>query len=64
MPCLVVVGLPCVGQEGLRNMPKVHDELVPKMRYGSFVDCPSNPEMFVSQNGSDVYPAYIIHFDD
>ena len=62
MLCLVVVGVPTVGEEGLRNMPKIHEDLVPKMRHGSFVDSPANPEMFVVQNGADVYPAYIIHF--
>ena len=30
MLCLVVVGLPCVGQEGLCVMPKVHEGLRPK----------------------------------
>lgn len=60
--CLVAVGIPCLGQEGLRILPKIHPELVPKQRYGSMVDDLSNPEMFVVQNGADVYPAYIVHF--
>ena len=46
----------------MRILPKIHPELVPKQRYGSMVDDLSNPEMFVVQNGADVYPAYIVHF--
>jgi len=62
MLCLVSVGLPCVGEEGMKHFPKVHDGLRPQVRYNSFVDCPSNPEIFVVNRGVDVYPAYIIHF--
>jgi hypothetical protein len=60
--CLVQTGIPCVGEEGLKNMPKIHDGLNPKLRYDSFVDCPSNPEIFVVAQASQIYPAYIIHF--
>lgn len=60
--CLVSTGMPCVGEEGMRNMPKIHDGLRPKMSYGSFVDSASNPEIFVVQSGNLAYPAYIIHF--
>ena len=59
--CLVQTGIPCVGEEGINHMPKVHADLNP-MRYNSFVDCASNPEIFVVQQASQIYPAYVIHF--
>ena len=63
--CLVQTGLPCVGEEHITgNIPKVHDEMRPqKIRYDTFVDCLSNPEIFVVPQGvANAYPAYIIHF--
>ena len=57
--CLVATGIPCVGVQGLSNIPKIHPK---SFRYGCLVDCPSNPEIFVVQNGTQAYPAYIIHF--
>lgn len=63
--CLVQTGLPCVGEEHMtENMPKVHEGMRPqKIRYDTFVDCPSNPEIFVMPQGvANAYPAYIIHF--
>ena len=51
----------CTTQIG---MPKMHPDFVPKRaaRYNSFVDCPSNPEMFVVQKYDAMYPAYVIHY--
>lgn len=61
--CLVQTGLPTVGEEHMKEVPKVHDELRPKISYDTFVDCPSNPEIFVAPQGKTLaYPAYIIHF--
>ena len=62
MLCLVNVGLPCVGEEGMKNFPKIHPELKPPLRYGSYVDSTSNPEIFAVTRHTDVYPAYIIHY--
>ena len=55
-------GIPCVGEQGLNKTPKIHEGLEIQARYNSFVDCPSNPEMYVIQNPQQIYPAYIIHF--
>ena len=63
MLCLVQTGLPTIGEEHLTEAPKVHEEMRPKIQYDTFVDCPSNPEMFVAPQGKSLaYPAYIIHF--
>ena len=65
MLCLVSVGVPCVGEQGLKKTAKLHGDLRPKgFAYGSFVDCPSNPEIFVVRQGPDIYPAYVIHFTE
>jgi len=62
--CLVQTGLPTVGEQHLtRDMPKVHEGMRPKISYDTLIDCPSNPEMFVTPVGlSLAYPHYIIHF--
>ena len=60
--CLVSTGIPLVGEEEFKNMPKIHEDMRPRMRYHSFIDCPSNPEIFVVQKNDQVYPAYVIHF--
>ena len=63
MLCLVTCGLPCVGEEGLKAFPKVHEGMLPNViRYGSFVEFAANPEMFVVGTANDVYPAYVIHY--
>ena len=59
--CLVTVGIPCVGEEGMKLAPKIHDDLHPPSRYFSYTDSASNPEIHVVK-GDDVYPAYIIHY--
>ena len=57
------LSLPTVGEEHMTEVPKVHEELKPKISYDTFIDCPSNPEMFVAPQGKALaYPAYIIHF--
>ena len=63
-PQLLQSGLPCVGEQHLtRDMPMVHEGLRPKISYDTYVDCPSNPEMWVMPQGAALaYPAYIIHF--
>ena len=58
--CLVEVGLPTVGEEHMKNYPKVHPEL--RLTYTSYVDHPANPEIYVV-SGENAYPAYILHFD-
>ena len=58
--CLVETGLPCVGEEDLSTRPKVHPTM--SLKYNSFVDWPSNPEVF-SVKGQHAYPAYVIHFE-
>lgn len=62
--CLVQAGLHCVSEQHIvEDMPEVHEDLPIQVRYDTFVDCPSNPEMFVvPQGGANAYPAYIIHF--
>ena len=60
--CLVAVGIPCVGEEGLMYAPKIHDGLHPQSRYFSYADSASNPEIYVALGDGDVYPAYIIHY--
>mmetsp|Transcript_43119 Transcript_43119/g.136297 ORF Transcript_43119/g.136297 Transcript_43119/m.136297 type:complete len:383 (+) Transcript_43119:1-1149(+) len=60
--CLVECGLSCVGEEHMRIMPKVHPALK-QLRYTSYVDFASNPEIFVTM-GEQAYPAYIIHFEE
>ena len=63
MLCLVQTGLPTVGEEHMTEVPKVHEKLKPKISYDTFIDCPSNPEMFATPQGKILaYPAYIIHF--
>ena len=58
--CLVECGLPCVGNEHLDTRPRVHQSLA--LQYTSYVDWPSNPEVF-SVEGQHAYPAYVIHFE-
>ena len=63
MLCLVQTGLPVVGEEHIKDAPKVHEGMRPKISYDTFIDCPSNPEMFVTPQGKALaYPAYVIHF--
>ena len=65
MLCLVTTGIPCVGEQHFKKPASFHDDIQPrKFAYGSFVDCVSNPEIFVVRNGADVYPAYVIHFSE
>ena len=60
--CLVECGLSCVGERGMRYMPKTHQPLRGgDLPYMSLVDYASNPEIFVVE-GQQAYPAYIIHF--
>jgi len=75
--CLVECGLSCVGEEHMRIMPKVTYNSSARntcascpttrrwkqLTYNSYVDYASNPEIFVVARGEQVYPAYIIHFD-
>ena len=61
--CLVECGLSCVGEEHMRIMPKVHPTRG-KWRQLTYVDYASNPEIFVVGRGEQVYPAYIIHFEE
>lgn len=58
--CLVDTGLSCVGEQHMRVQPRMHPGNKP-VTYMSYVDCASNPEIFVSM-GEQAYPAYIIHF--
>ena len=61
--CLVVVGVPCLGQETVATTELIHPQMRPvKLRYTSMVDDLSNPEIYVVQAGQDIYPAYVIHF--
>ena len=58
--CQVEVGLPCVGEPHMAHMPQIHPSK--GTRYHSFVDSASNPEMYIVEHATQVYPAYIIHF--
>jgi len=58
--CLVEVGLPCVGDEHMKNLPRVHPDV--RLNYTSYVDYAANPEFYVVP-GERAYPAYIIHYE-
>jgi hypothetical protein len=56
--CLARLGIPCVGHGELKYTPfsyKFH-------KFNSYVDCASNPEIFVALEGHHAYPAYKITF--
>ena len=59
MLCLVECGVPCVGEEHIKNWPRVREEF--PLNYSSFVDSASSPEIYVVP-GAQAFPAYIIHF--
>lgn len=59
MLCLVECGVPCVGEIHVKNFPRVHNDV--PLRYTSFVDSASSPEIYVVL-GEQAFPAYIIHF--
>ena len=58
--CQVEVGLPCVGEPHMENLPDMHPDK--GYSYHSFVDSAANPEMYVVQEGVQASPAYIVHF--
>ena len=58
--CLVECGLPTLGEVDMQPKPLVHPKL--SLRHQTFVDSSSNPELFVTADNHQAYPAYVIHF--
>jgi hypothetical protein len=56
--CLARLGIPCVGHGELKYQPLSYRGHL----FNSYIDCASNPEIFVALEGSHAYPAYKITF--
>eukprot|EP00656_Telonema_subtile_P026955 TRINITY_DN2893_c0_g1_i5.p2 TRINITY_DN2893_c0_g1~~TRINITY_DN2893_c0_g1_i5.p2 ORF type:complete len:273 (+),score=41.56 TRINITY_DN2893_c0_g1_i5:1545-2363(+) len=60
--CLVVVGVPTLGEKFLDQLTMPF--LTKKVRHRSTVDDMSSPELFCLPNNNMAYPAYVIHFPE
>ena len=57
--CLVITGMSCLGSKGrVLHTQHRHGDTT----YDSMVDSLSNPEIFVIEDGSCAYPAYVIEY--
>merc|ERR1711976_86715 len=59
LACLAMTGMPCLGDPQQKGVLPIRQGV---HRYNSTVDSLSNPEIFIVQHPSAVYPAYVITF--
>jgi len=59
--CLITIGIPCLGDPEHKGILP-HRNGHPRYKYNSTVDSLSSPEIFIIQEPSAGYPAYVITF--